>query len=63
VDTIDDLDMTIRGRRADPGLVGKVVKLCETVESLKDDRKWLVSLVLGWVVMTILGMIAVVAVK
>jgi hypothetical protein len=44
-------------------LVGKIDKLCETVDSLKDDRKWLTRLVIGWVVLTILGIIVVVIAK
>jgi len=61
--TIDDLDTTIRGRGEDPGLVGKIDKLVETVESLKDDRKWLVRIIIGWVIMTLLGVIGIMITK
>jgi hypothetical protein len=61
--TIDDLGTTIRGRGEEPGQVGKIDRLCDAVESLKDDRKWVMRLVLGWVVLTLLGMIVVMAVK
>lgn len=61
--TIDNLGTTIRGRGEDPGLVGKIDKLCETVDSLKHDRKWITRLVIGWVVLTILGMIVVMSVR
>jgi hypothetical protein len=43
--------------------MGMYHKLCETVDSLKDDRKWLARIVVGWVIMTLLGVIVVVIAK
>lgn len=62
-DTIEDLNTTIRGKGEDPGLVGKIDKLVEAVEGLKDDRKWLTRLIVGWVVMTLLGVIGIMMTK
>jgi hypothetical protein len=54
--TIDDLGTTIRGRGEDPGIVGKIDKMTEAIESLKDDRKWVTRLIIGWVIVTLLGL-------
>jgi hypothetical protein len=58
--TIDDLDTTIRGKGEDPGLVGKIDKLVDTVDGLKNDRKLLTRLAVGWVIMALLEIVVVV---
>ena len=61
IDIIEDLNVTIRGKGDNPGLVGKIDKLMETVEGLKNDRVWVTRLIIGGVIVTLLGVIGIMA--
>jgi len=57
VDTIEDLNVTIRGKEEKVGMVGKIDAIARSVDSLNSDRKWVARLIIEWVMMTLFGII------
>jgi len=44
-------------------MVGKIDAIAKNVESLNSDRKWVTRLIVGGVIMTLLGIIAIMMTK
>ena len=70
MDTLEDLNATIRGKEDRVGLVVKIDKMAEVIngmmtdiDSLKDYRKWIVRLMIGWVIMTLQGIFGIMMTK
>ena len=57
---MDDLYGAMRGEKDKPGLIAAIDTLTKKIFEWEDTKKWISRLMIGWIVTTILGLLAVI---
>ncbi len=58
---ITDLNQALRGTKEEPGLLADIREFKNFIAEYKDTQKWISRLIIGWIILTVLGGILVIA--
>jgi hypothetical protein len=55
LEVLDDLKLALRGKEEEPGLIAVIKELSDKVNDITDERKWLLRLLIGAVLLFAVG--------